>query len=48
MFDVQWYASVWSGLLIQLNETVMALVFVMFSRASSRASLAPTGLVVSL
>jgi hypothetical protein len=28
MFDVQWYGSVWYGLLIQLNETVMALVFV--------------------
>ncbi|WP_191623645.1 hypothetical protein [Pseudomonas fluorescens] len=38
MFDVQWYGAVWYGLLIQLNETVMGLVFVELLMAPSRAS----------
>jgi hypothetical protein len=43
MFDVQWYGGVWYGLLIQLNETVMTLIFVEPLRASSRASPLPQG-----
>jgi hypothetical protein len=38
MFDVQWYGAVWYGLLIQLNETVMGLVFVELLMAPSRTS----------
>ncbi|KJZ42733.1 hypothetical protein VC34_15555 [Pseudomonas fluorescens] len=46
MFDVQWYGGVWYGLLTQLNETVMALIFVEPLRAPSRASPLPQGIFV--
>ncbi|MCY1310604.1 MAG: hypothetical protein U1A73_03775 [Pseudomonas sp.] len=44
MFDVQWYGAVWYGLLIQLNETVMGLVFVELLIIPSRASPLPQDL----
>ncbi|SEE96734.1 hypothetical protein SAMN04490194_5539 [Pseudomonas migulae] len=43
MFDVQWYGAVWYGLLIQLNETVMAPIFAEPLLAPSRASPLPQG-----